>query len=65
MGFVGIANQDIPGVAFMPCQEIGWRLDRKYWGKGYATEAARMVLAFERPNIEAVDPTKSHVVNST
>lgn len=46
MGFVGIANQDIPDVEFMPCQEIGWRLDKKYWGKGYASEAAQIVLAF-------------------
>ena len=30
----------------MPCQEIGWRLDKKYWGKGYATEAAKVVLNF-------------------
>ena len=27
MGFVGLASQDIPGVSFMPCHEIGWRLD--------------------------------------
>lgn len=46
MGFVGIAYQDIPGVAFMPCHEIGWRLDKKYWGNGYATEAARVVLGY-------------------
>ena len=46
MGFVGIADQDISGVAFMPCQEIGWRLDKKYWGKGYASEAAKVVLNF-------------------
>lgn len=24
--------------------EIGWRLGREYWGKGYATAAARMTL---------------------
>lgn len=29
---------------FTPCVEIGWRLDRKAWGRGYATEAARAVL---------------------
>lgn len=46
MGFVGLAKQDFPGVAFMPCVEIGWRLEKKYWGKGYATEAAKVVLAF-------------------
>lgn len=46
MGFVGIARQDIPGVSFMPCHEIGWRLDKQYWGQGYATEAARVVLDY-------------------
>ena len=46
MGFVGLAKQDIPGVAFMPCYEIGWRLDKKYWGQGYATEAAQVVLDY-------------------
>jgi len=46
MGFVGLARQEIPGVTFMPCHEIGWRLDKKYWGKGYATEAAKIVLDF-------------------
>ncbi len=46
MGFVGLARQEIPGVSFMPCHEIGWRLDKKYWGKGYATEAAQVVLNF-------------------
>ena len=46
MGFVGLARQELPGVSFMPCHEIGWRLDKKYWGKGYATEAATTVLEF-------------------
>jgi ribosomal-protein-alanine N-acetyltransferase len=46
MGFVGLMHHNIPGIAFMPCYEIGWRLDKKYWGKGYATESAKVVLAF-------------------
>lgn len=46
MGFVGVAAQNLEGVAFMPCHEIGWRLDRKYWGHGYATEAAKVALEF-------------------
>ena len=39
---------------FAPATEIGWRLSSKYWGKGYATEAARAVLdyAFNVLNIE-------------
>src|SRR5690242_20842654 len=44
-GFVGLA---IPRFEahFTPCVEIGWRLAREQWGKGYATEAARAVLDF-------------------
>ncbi|MFD2045072.1 GNAT family N-acetyltransferase [Ornithinibacillus salinisoli] len=26
--------------------EVGWRLRRKYWGKGYATEAANEILRY-------------------
>jgi ribosomal-protein-alanine N-acetyltransferase len=44
IGFVGLAQ---PGfdAAFMPAVEVGWRLDRAYWGKGYATEAAGCALS--------------------
>ncbi|MCG8707933.1 GNAT family N-acetyltransferase [Brenneria sp. 4F2] len=31
---------------FAPAVEIGWRIARKFWGKGYAPEAARASLAF-------------------
>jgi RimJ/RimL family protein N-acetyltransferase len=31
---------------FTPAAEIGWRLARGQWGKGYATEGARAALAF-------------------
>jgi len=40
IGFVGIT---VP--PFMPQDEIGWRLARPFWGRGYATEGARAVLA--------------------
>ena len=26
--------------SFTPAVEVAWRLDRRYWGRGYATEAA-------------------------
>jgi RimJ/RimL family protein N-acetyltransferase len=44
-GYVGLA---VPRFTahFTPCVEIGWRLDASLWGRGYATEAARAVLAY-------------------
>ena len=52
MGFIGLAKADIPGVSFMPCYEIGWRLDKKYWGNGYATEGAKVALAYGLTELE-------------
>ncbi|MEU9361252.1 GNAT family N-acetyltransferase [Streptomyces sp. NPDC048301] len=44
IGFAGLDDVD-PGLPFTGV-EIGWRLARPAWGHGYATEAARAVLAF-------------------
>ena len=45
IGFAGMLIPDfLPEI--MPAVEIGWRLDRRHWGCGYATEAARGALAF-------------------
>ena len=43
IGFVGLNVPDFVS-HFTPCVEIGWRLAAKYWGKGYAFEAAKSVL---------------------
>ncbi len=45
IGFTGLheVSNDLP---FGPAIEIGWRLSDKFWGKGYATEAAGKVLEF-------------------
>lgn len=45
IGFVGLhqPQYDFP---FNPCVEIGWRLRKKFWGYGYATEAANAALKF-------------------
>jgi RimJ/RimL family protein N-acetyltransferase len=46
--FIGFVGLSVPSFQahFMPCVEIGWRLAHEYWRHGYATEAARAVLAF-------------------
>lgn len=44
VGAVGMAPLK-PEMPFAPGVEIGWRLARRHWGKGYASEAARAWLA--------------------
>lgn len=47
IGFIGLDPMDfaIPGVP-QPAVEIGWRLARAYWGKGFATEGAQALVHF-------------------
>ena len=45
VGFVGL-NRPQFSLPFTPCIEVGWRLLRRYWGKGYATEAGSKSLEF-------------------
>jgi len=45
LGFVGLAAPSFEA-DFTPCVEVGWRLAVDAWGHGYATEAARVALAF-------------------
>ena len=44
-GYVGLAEPSFTA-PFTPCVEIGWRLAHEHWGQGYASEAARVALAF-------------------
>jgi RimJ/RimL family protein N-acetyltransferase len=44
-GWAGLATPTfLPEV--MPAVEIGWRLERRWWGRGIATEAAAEVLRY-------------------
>lgn len=45
IGFVGLVEQTFQA-HFTPAIEIGWRLCRESWGRGYAPEAARAVIDF-------------------
>jgi RimJ/RimL family protein N-acetyltransferase len=46
--FIGFAGLAIPrfSARFTPCVEVGWRLAFEHWGRGYATEAARLALGY-------------------
>jgi RimJ/RimL family protein N-acetyltransferase len=56
IGYVGLAYHDFPA-HFTPAVEIGWRLDRPYWGQGLATEAATAAVAdgFDRVGLDEID----------
>jgi RimJ/RimL family protein N-acetyltransferase len=45
IGFVGLRAPPFEA-PFTPCIEIGWRLERESWGKGFATEAGLECLRF-------------------
>jgi RimJ/RimL family protein N-acetyltransferase len=55
IGFTGLqrVSFDAP---FLPAIEIGWRLAPAFWGKGYATEAAKAALrmGFEGLNLDQI-----------
>jgi len=45
IGFIGLAAPAFEA-HFTPCIEIGWRLKKQAWGKGFATEGAVTVLQY-------------------
>lgn len=55
--FIGFVGLNRPGfdAHFTPAVEIGWRLDRRYWGSGYATEAATAALTFAFDELELAE----------
>jgi len=55
IGFVGLAYQDAWAEGEHKT-EVGWRLDRGYWGKGLATEgaAASVRYGFEELDLERI-----------
>jgi len=55
VGFCGLTMARF-NAAFTPCTEVGWRLAFEHWRHGYATEAAKAVLAhgFERLDLSEI-----------
>lgn len=52
VGFVGLTEPswEVPGIT--PCVEVGWRLAREAWGRGYATEAATEAIRYGLDDLE-------------
>lgn len=55
IGIIGLALQEYK-TAYTPAIDIGWRLKKTAWGKGYATEGAKRCLdyAFNDLGIKSV-----------
>jgi RimJ/RimL family protein N-acetyltransferase len=45
IGFIGLSPPPFEA-HFTPAVEVGWRLDKAYWGRGYAPEGARAALDY-------------------
>ncbi len=58
IGFIGLAFKDYKS-DFTPAVDIGWRLKKSAWGKGFATEGAKkcLELAFNELNLDKVIST--------
>lgn len=58
IGFIGLAFKTYTA-EFTPATDIGWRLKKSAWGKGYATEGAKRCLdyAFNDLNIDKIVAT--------
>src|SRR5690625_1884243 len=55
IGFTGIQVWEEDGplkLHFLPSIEIGWRLAKRHWNQGFATEAARGVVKFAEHNTD-------------
>lgn len=46
IGFVGLHRHTDEAIPQTPFVEIGWRLAKAYWGKGYAFEAAQASMDY-------------------
>ena len=58
IGFIGLAFQDYK-TDFTPAVDIGWRLKKSAWKKGFATEGAKKCLefAFNELNLDKIIST--------
>jgi RimJ/RimL family protein N-acetyltransferase len=68
IGYVGL-SAPVWQSSFTPCVEVGWRLGKQHWGRGFAPEAAMAALDWGFANVhlpgdEIVSFTTEGNVNS-
>ncbi len=65
--FAGLVGLNIPGyeAPWMPMVEVGWRLSREAWHKGYATEGAAAALNFAFVHLELAQVIAISVTTNT
>lgn len=64
IGFIGLAYQDYEA-PFTPSTDIGWRLKKSAWGKGYATEGAKRCLQFAFSELNLTKIVATCTLNNT
>lgn len=63
IGFAGLATPEfLPEV--LPAVEIGWRLARNAWGRGYGTEAARACMEFGFKDVGLAEIVSIHQIGN-
>ena len=64
IGFVGLHNPE-DELPFSPCTEIGWRISKQNWGRGYATEAANSALKYAFEQLELAEVVSFATLKNT
>jgi len=64
IGMIGIALQEYI-TEFTPAIDIGWRLKRSAWGKGYATEGAKRCINYAFDELEISRIISVCTINNT
>jgi ribosomal-protein-alanine N-acetyltransferase len=63
-GFVGLVDVE-SRLPFAPAVEVGWRMARELWGRGLASEAARLALAYAFTELELDEVVSMTAVRNT